>query len=209
MSAADTMDWCWMSIFLHDKQATCEPGNNYFRFQVCLDTDHISNITKQVLVGPKLQSHCPNNILQNWCEDSFKIPLTCTDQNVSPSYLLPLETADAAVISVMPNGLFIRTSLNAFGEKKNKWKSHGALADNSHKRRTDVHPQEEELHTHVGAISTDRKDKIGSVMQPSRRLCHQSRCQSDKPVRLPVFCTHWFSSLRFVQRLQRREVGGV
>lgn len=107
-----------MSIFLHDKQATCEPGNNYFRFQVCLDTDHISNITKQVLVGPKLQSHCPNNILQNWCEDSFKIPLTCTDQNVSPSYLLPLETADAAVISVMPNGLFIRTSLNAFGEKK-------------------------------------------------------------------------------------------
>lgn len=134
--------------------------------QMCLNANHIANIRKQVLVGRKLQSFCRNYIILNWCEDSFKIPLTCTDQNVSPSYLLPMETADAAVISVMPNGLFKRTRLNAFG-KKIKKKSDGVLADNSHKRRTDVLPKEEKLHTHASAISTDRNDMIGLVMQLS------------------------------------------
>lgn len=105
------------------------------------------------------------------------------DQNVlfPPSYLLPLETADTVVISMMPNGLFIRTILNAFGEKnKKKQKNDGFLADNGHKRRTDVLPQEEELHAHVRAISTDRKAKKGLVMQPSRQLGHRSRQRQKK-----------------------------
>lgn len=82
---------------------------------------------------------------------------------------------------MMPNGLFIRTILNAFREKRKRKKNYGFLADNGHKRRTDVLPQEEELHAHVRAISTDRKAEEGSVMQPSRQLCHQSRRRQKKP----------------------------
>lgn len=61
-----------------------------------------------------------------------------------------------------------------------KAKNDGFLADNGHKRRTDVLPQEEELHAHVRAISTDRKTEKGSVMQPSRQLGHRSRQRQKK-----------------------------
>lgn len=48
-----------------------------------------------------------------------------------PSYLLPLETADNVVISMMPNGLFMRTILNVFGGKRKKKKN---IGDNGHKK---------------------------------------------------------------------------
>lgn len=126
-----------------------------------------------------------------------------------PSYLLPLETADTVVISMRPNGLFIRTILNAFGEKKKKKKkNYGFLADNGHTRRTDVLPQEEELHAHVRAISTHRKAEEGSVMQPSRQLCHQSRRRQKKPNQYDILIDFEVSDL-FRDYGNRSEKSGV
>lgn len=191
------MDWCWMGVFLQLRDR-----EKLLWVQVCLNTDHISNMTKQVLAGRKLQS--------SWQTTSFKtgektplIPLTCTDQNVFPSYLLPLETADAAVISVMPNGLFIRTSLNGFGKERNKKVM--AFPQTATKGGRMCSPKKRNFTPTSALFRLTGETKSAWWCKPAASFVTKAVVSQTNQDHF-LFLAQIYVSLRFVQTLERREV---
>lgn len=162
-------------------------------------------MTKQVLAGGKLQS--------SWQTTSFKtgektplIPLTCTDQNVFPSYLLPLETADADVISVMPNGLFIRTSLNGFGKEINK-KVMAFSQTTATKGGRMCSPKKRNFTPTSALFRLTGETKSAWWCKPAAGFVTRAVVsQTNQDHFLFLAQIYYFVSLRFVQTLERREV---